>query len=173
MISKSSRKKIAIYSFILFILSRFADIGATWYYSPNLAYEANPIATSWERIWIITFVLILTILHCCYRLAKANYNKPLQGEWLIKKFAGEGFGTPVKRYTFEFSFLITAIMAGFILAILWYLAHSLRLDSVNYFLGLEIRNMPISIPTVVVLPWIISYKLLDWYFAKKSILCVN
>ncbi len=175
MVSKSSRKKIAIYGAIAFILSRMADIITTWYYTPNLMIEGNPLiqGRSWGYALTIQAVLIATLMYCCYRIAMADYNKPLQGEWFIKKVAGEEFATPIKRYTFELSFLITAIMAGFLASSSWYLGHTLHLDSVNYFLGLKIGKLPLSMLAIVFIPWIISYKLLDWYFAKQYNPCVN
>ncbi len=175
MVSRSSRKKIAVYGIIAFILSRFADAFTTWYYSPDLKLEGNPLfyAQSWERIWIVQAIMILILTHHCYRLATADYNKPLQGEWFLKIFFSSEFNTPIKRYVFELSLLVGAVGMGVIAVLFWILVHGLSIKSANYFVGIEIGNVPIAMPLAFFVPCIISYKLLDWYFAKQYNPCVN
>lgn len=117
------------------------DILSTFHYSPNLAYEANPLVNYFGNDWYIIFVtqfilLCLGIWFCFFKLANSQYNKPSLDESILNKFFKSPLKTPQQRY-----------VTGFF----WIMAHSFKSKLVNWFLGLYIGDIPISLVMTLVI----------------------
>lgn len=165
-----SRKKIATTLFLFLILGRTVDILSTFYYSPDLAYEANPLVSYLGNDWYVVFVIqflavCLGIWFCFFKLANSQYDKPLLDEGILNKVFKSPLKTPKQRYAIDFSFCFLIGFTGFVASFCWVMAHSFKSKLVNWFLGLHIGEIQISMVIIAVIGYwlgkMIANKLLN------------
>lgn len=173
-----SRKKIAISLFLFYIFGRMFDILSTFHYSPNLAYEANPLVNYFGNDWYIIFVtqfilLCLGIWFCFFKLANSQYNKPSLDESILNKFFKSPLKTPQQRYVTDFSFCFLIGFTGFIAGFFWIMAHSFKSKLVNWFLGLYIGDIPISLVMTLVIGYWLGKIIANRLLNTRNVLFVN
>lgn len=173
----NTRTIIAIALFILFIISRATDMMTTYYYSPDLAFEANPFVimagNQWSTIfWIFAFAIVLIGL-LCFRLAKRDYNTP----FISEKIAYQVFNKPIKktakrRYVDDFYTVFGIILVGFGAAICWLILHTYRVDFANQIAGIVIYNVPLYVIFLIMVSFASSYltgnKVVDKYLPELN-----
>lgn len=171
------RHKIAISLFILVIVSRATDIFATYHYSPDLEFEANPVVIMSANQGLAIsalFVLALVVAGVlCARLAKRDYTKP----FISEKIAQQVFNKPIhktakRRYVSDFYTVLGIGLMGFAFAICWVIFHTYKTGIANRLAGIVIYDMPIYAIAVVAVCFGIAYlignKVVDRYLPELS-----
>ena len=156
-----NRKKYSLILFILFLLSRFLDVYATWYYSPNLSKEGNPIIIStgsgWTGLLILQLVGIVFIGFICFRLCNYNYQKKEFDEVVLSFISEKYQRNPTQRFKNEFSWVFSAIFMGFSLSLIWFLAHNLsNNDFINYLSSIRIGVIPLTLIIILSIGFLIG-----------------
>lgn len=57
----NTKTKIAIIAFTVFMTGRLADTYATYYHSPDLALEGNPLVVALGYQWSMIFAILIAI----------------------------------------------------------------------------------------------------------------
>ncbi len=153
----NTRTKIAIIAFAVFMTGRLADTYATYYHSPNLALEGNPLVVALDYQWSIIFAILIAITIIaggfCFRLATRDYKKP----FLSEKINNQLFHIAIKktakrRYVDDLSFVLALGIMGILLFIVWFSAISYEVKFIN-----QLRYNILSLPTYLYLCLIISF----------------
>lgn len=156
------RNKIAISLFVLVILSRATDIFTTYYYSPDLAFEANPVVIMSANQGLAIFGLFVLALVVagvlCFRLAKINYTKPFISEKIVQQVFNKPIvKTDKRRYVSDFYTVLGIALMGFGFATCWYVFHNYKTGIANRLAGVVVYDMPIYAIFVVAVCFGIAY----------------
>lgn len=172
----NNRKKIAVFLYIFLIFATIWDVFFTYYYSPNLENEINPVVVYFGYKWSTAFILKLMALILgawyCFKLYTHPYTKPFLSEKINQKLFNSALNSPKKRYIYDFTFICTLSISFILGGSTWIVIEVVKGSGnlLDIFFAEEFLGMHISTITILFIAisigYLMSKKIVDTYLPE-------